>query len=203
MIKRVISALLAVLSVSALVLGLILSHQQRVLADKLIRLHVVANSDSEEDQRMKLRVRDAVLRCTDSVFDNKPENPKAALQAALPEIEMEANRCLRREGSLHRAEVTLKEELFPTREYINFSLPAGKYTALRVTIGDGRGQNWWCVVFPSLCMCASVEEFSDAAQTAGFTDGEVHLITENSDGYVLKFRLIEIFEKIREIFSGE
>ena len=203
MIKRVISALLAALSVSVLVLGLVLSYQQRVLADKLIRLHVVADSDSAEDQRIKLCVRDAVLRCTDSVLGNKPEDPKAALQAALPDIETEANRCLRREGSPRRAKVTLREELFPTREYINFSLPAGKYTALRVTIGEGRGQNWWCVVFPSLCMCASAEEFSDAAQTAGFTDGEVRLITENSDGYVLKFRLIEIFEKIREIFSGD
>ena len=92
-------------------------------------------------------------------------------------------------------------ELFPTREYETFSLPAGTYTALRVTIGSGQGHNWWCVVFPSICVSASTEEFEEAAQTAGLTDGEIQLITESSEGYELKFKSMELVQKLKNLFS--
>lgn len=95
----------------------------------------------------------------------------------------------------------MAKELFPTREYETFSLPAGTYTALRVTIGEGEGHNWWCVVFPSICMSASMDEFEEAAETAGLTEGEIKLITEESDGYVLKFKSIELLEKLKGMFS--
>lgn len=184
------------LSAAVLLGGFYLGRQQQALADKLIRLHVVANSDSDPDQRLKLRVRDAVLAQTQALLDGA-EDPRAALAGHLDRIEQAANRCLARYGSADRAVVTLGEELFPTREYETFSLPAGTYTALRVTIGQGAGHNWWCVVFPSICMSASMEELEEAAAAAGLTDGEIKLITEDTEGYVLKFKTMELLQDIK------
>ena len=198
--KRAISLIALILAAAALTGGTLLQRQQMRLADKLVRLHVVADSDSGYDQQVKLRVRDAVLQETE-VLLRDAENPKAALAANLDRIQAAANDCLRREGCGDRAVVTMGRELFPTREYETFSLPAGTYTALRVTIGSGRGHNWWCVVFPSICVSASAEEFEEAAQTAGLTEGEVRLITESSEGYELKFKSMELVQKLKNLFS--
>ena len=198
--KRAISLIALILAAAALTGGTLLQRQQMRLADKLVRLHVVADSDSGYDQQVKLRVRDAVLQETE-VLLRDAENPKAALAANLDRIQAAANDCLRRESCGDRAVVTMGRELFPTREYETFSLPAGTYTALRVTIGSGRGHNWWCVVFPSICVSASAEEFEEAAQTAGLTEGEVRLITESSQGYELKFKSMELVQKLKNLFS--
>ena len=104
-------------------------------------------------------------------------------------------------GNGEAVTVSLKKELFPTRDYDTFSLPSGVYTALRVNIGQAQGHNWWCVVFPNLCMTASMEELEDAASVAGLSDGEVRLITEESEGYVLKFKSIEILQSIKNYFG--
>lgn len=198
--KKIFGAILMILAVSALLGGFCVSRQQQVLADKLVRLHVVANSDSEADQAVKLQVRDAVLAQTQRLMDGA-EDPRQALSDNLGRIEAAANRCLAEAGSDDRAAVTMGEELFPTRDYETFSLPAGTYTALRVTIGEGEGHNWWCVVFPSLCMSASMEEVEEAAQAAGLTEGEIKLITEESGGYVLKFKTMEWLEEIKRFFA--
>lgn len=198
--KRIITASLLVFSIIVLLGGFLLSRDQRNLSEKLVRLHVVANSDTEADQALKLRVRDAVLVQTQALLKGST-NPKETLSENLDRIEQAANQRLAAEGSSQRAVVTMRRELFPTREYETFSLPAGTYTALRVTIGAGDGHNWWCVVFPSICMSASMDEFEQAAQTAGLTDGEIKLITEDSEGYVLKFKSIEILQDIKNFFS--
>ncbi len=198
--KRIFSLVVLILAAMMLTAGTILQRQQMELADKLVRLHVVADSDSEEDQRVKLQVRDAVLSETQALLRDA-EDPRAALQNNLSRIEDAANACLRQQGSSDRAVVTMARELFPTREYETFSLPAGTYTALRVTIGSGQGHNWWCVVFPSICVSASAEEFEEAAQTAGLTEGEIQLITESSEGYELKFKSMELVQKLKNLFS--
>ena len=198
--KRIFGIILMVLAVAVLLAGFVLGQQQQALSEKLVRLHVVANSDSEEDQTVKLKVRDAVLAETQTILRNA-DDPKAALERHLPQIEAAANACLAREGSSDRAVATMDKELFPTREYETFSLPAGTYTALRVTIGSGQGHNWWCVVFPSICMSASAEEFDQAAQAAGLTDGEIRLITEDSEGYELKFKSMELLQKVKNFFE--
>ena len=198
--KRIFGILFLTLSLLILTGGFWLGRQQQALADKMVRLHVVANSDTDEDQVLKLKVRDAVLEETQLIL-NGAADPRRALAEHLDCIETAANRCLRQEGSSDRAVVTMAKELFPTREYETFSLPAGTYTALRVTIGEGEGHNWWCVVFPSICMSASMDEFEEAAETAGLTEGEIKLITEESDGYVLKFKSIELLEKLKGMFS--
>ena len=137
---------------------------------KLIRLHVVANSDTAEDQRVKLLVRDAVLRAAADALEEETD-PEAALQNGLPTIEQAANETLCRLGSGDTAKVSLRRELFPTRDYETFRLPAGVYRTLRVTIGTGEGHNWWCVVFPALCLPANAKDLEAVCEAAGFTEG--------------------------------
>ena len=166
-----------------------LQREQMALAEKLIRLHVVANSDSEADQAVKLRVRDAVLAVTQPLTAG--EDPYGALAGALPEIQQAAEDCLA------TLAVSLGPEEFPTRVYESFALPAGQYRSLRVTIGQGAGHNWWCVVFPTICFAATASDLESAAVSGGFTDSEVRLITEDG-GYRLKFKCMEWVEQLRQ-----
>lgn len=188
-----ILAALAALTASVFVL---LQRQQAELSEKLIRLHVVANSDSEEDQALKLQVRDAVLAVTEPLLA-ETEDPKAILAENLPAIQSAAEACLRQNGASDPVRVTLGREEFPTRVYDSFSLPAGIYTSLRVTIGAGEGHNWWCVVFPSICFRATATDLEQAAVSAGFSDQEVKLITEANEGYILKFKTLELLQKLQ------
>lgn len=198
--RRIFSTILLLISALVLLTGYALTAEQRNLADKLVRLHVVANSDSEADQNVKLRVRDAVLAETQQLLAGQA-NPEAALRTGIPAIEAAANQTLAGAGSTDRAAVSLGPELFPTREYETFSLPAGRYTALRVTIGEGRGHNWWCVVYPALCLSASAGELEAAAQAAGLSSGEIALITGEAEGYTLKFKALEWLEQIQDWLS--
>ena len=172
-----------------------MQREQQRLADKLIRLHVVANSDSERDQQVKLLVRDAVLSVTENL-------EKEELSHALPAVQRAAETCLAELGEEKAVRVTLGHERFPTRLYENFALPAGTYQTLRVTIGAGEGHNWWCVAFPSICMRATMAELEDAAVSAGFTDGEIRLITADSGPYVWKFKTLELLERLKEVLSS-
>ena len=198
--KKLFSIFALLLAAAVLFTGYALSLEQQRLADKLIRLHVVANSDGVQDQTWKLQVRDVVLAETERILDGE-QAPLEALAENLAQIETAANRCLREQGSEETATVTLQKELLPTRQYETFSLPAGTYTTLRVTIGQGEGHNWWCVVFPSLCMSASMDDLEEAAQTAGLSEGEIRLITEDSEGYELKFKSIELFQKLKNLLT--
>lgn len=197
--KRVILALALVLAATGI--GLVaLQREQQALSEKLIRLHVVAASDSETDQAIKLQVRDAVLAVTEPLVETAAD-PYAALAGALPAIESAASDCLTRLGVADSVTVTLGPEAFPTRVYESFSLPAGQYTSLRVTIGPGEGHNWWCVVFPSICFAATASDLESAAVTAGFSESEVRLITE-ADAYQLKFKAMEWVEQLRQWLLG-
>ena len=149
--------------------GSLLADRQR-LNDELIRFHVVANSDSEEDQSIKLQVRDAVLNSLQNDLNKIADvnEARAYLQAKLPQIQAVANSVLEATGCDCEAVVTLCKEAFDTRYYDTFTLPAGIYEALRITIGEGEGHNWWCVAFPSLCLSATSEEFADKAGGQAF-----------------------------------
>lgn len=190
MLKRILLcalALLAALTASAAAL----QREQQVLSSKLIRLHVVASSDSERDQWEKLRVRDAVLAAAEGM------NPEE-LERSLPRLQEAAQACLKALGSSSSATVTLGREHFPTRLYPTFTLPAGVYRAVRVTIGRGEGHNWWCVVFPSICLRASAEELEAAAVSAGFTQQELSLITAEG-GYVLKLKCMQWLDTLKQL----
>ena len=143
---------------------------QQQLSDKVLRLHVLANSDSEADQALKRKVRDSVLETASAILADCPDRETAELRPTV----------------------------FPTREYEDFTLPAGEYLALRVVLGEGEGHNWWCVVFPPLC-AETTSSLSQTAMAAGLTEEEVALITE-SDGYQLKFKAVELWEKLMAYF---
>lgn len=172
--------------------------QQEELGRKVIRLHVIANSDSPEDQALKLRVRDRVLARAQEILEQSADMEQAeqALTAALPELTREARETLAAEGCAQPVQARLEPAEFPTKDYDGFSLPAGKYLALRVIIGQGAGQNWWCVVFPPLCTAAA-SDVPTVALDAGLTDQEVALITEADEGYILKFKSVELWQTLK------
>ena len=171
---------------------------QQVLADKVVRLHVVANSDTAEDQAVKLQVRDAVAQYTEQVLRScsNREEAQRRLCDLLPELNRLVEDTVRQQGYTYDTSVVLGQAAFPTKTYDGFALPAGEYMALRVLLGEAEGQNWWCVVFPPLC-AAAAGEVSVAAAGAGLSEEEIHLITEDSAGYVIKFKTIELWQKLR------
>lgn len=195
--KRVVSLILLAASALTVTLCAVLQAQSQRMADKIIRLHVVANSDISADQAVKLAVRDAVLREAGRVLDGA-EDPKQAVAAQLPALEAAANAELQRQGSEDLARVSFRRELFPTREYDTFSLPAGVYDSLRVAIGQGEGHNWWCVIFPPLC--AQAAGLSEQAVQA-LSDDDVRLVTESGGGYVVRFRLLELWDALVQRLS--
>ena len=200
--KRVVSLILLAASALTVTLCAVLQAQSQRMADKIIRLHVVANSDTSADQAVKLAVRDAVLREAGRVLDGA-EDPKQAVAAQLPALEAAANAELQRQGSEDLARVSFRRELFPTREYDTFSLPAGVYDSLRVTIGQGEGHNWWCVIFPSLCVPATADGFAEAAAAGGSSTGEIRLMTQADPAYTVKFRSLELLQALKSRLFGE
>ena len=178
--------------------GVWASTSESALAGQVLRLHVVANSDSERDQALKLMVRDAVLAQASEFLDGASDRQSAeqALALHLDKLVRSAEEVLEAEGCGDAVTVTLAGQWFPTKEYDGFSLPAGQYRALRVTIGEGRGQNWWCVVFPPLCLGSVTEESVKTVAGEALTDGQVALITGQDGGYVLKFRFIEWWNEL-------
>lgn len=177
--------------------------QSQKLSDSVVRLHVVANSDSDEDQLFKLEVRDLVLEMTAGLnMGNNAQNAQAVLQDNLDEIETAVRKMTHERGYDYKVSVTLGRENFDTRVYDTFSLPAGNYTSLRVTLGDGAGKNWWCVVFPPICMASCSEELSAEAMAVGLDKGDVALITGNSQVYVLKFKLIELVQSVKMMYNN-
>ena len=171
---------------------------EAALADRVLRLHVVANSDSQGDQARKLLVRDAVLARAGQLLEGIEDRWEAerALAPHLDELAQAGADALARTGNQDRVSVTLADQWFPTKEYDGFSLPAGQYRALKVTIGAGAGRNWWCVVFPPLCLASVSEQSVETAAQGALSQDQVALITGQDGGYVLRFRLIEWWQEL-------
>lgn len=164
----------------------------------VIRLHVLANSDSEEDQALKLQVRDRVLEETEQLFLSAQDKAEAAelVKKNLPAIQSAARQVVLENGYDYDVEVTFQNEYFTTREYDNFTLPAGRYDAVRVKIGAAQGHNWWCVMFPPLCIPAAESE--QKVETVIGVDGKE--IISNRPKYEFKFKILEVLEDIGEWF---
>lgn len=173
--------------------------RQDALAQKMIRLHVIANSDSDADQALKLEVRDKVLDFTTTVLQRSAdmEDAQVRLRKELTRIETIAQREIAAQGYDYPVTAQLASAEFPLKEYDGFSLPAGEYMALRLVIGEGAGQNWWCVVYPPLCTAAATD-MPETAIRASLSGDDVSLITEEDAGYVLKFRSLELWEQLRQ-----
>ncbi len=163
--------------------------RQQELSEKLVRLHVIAASDEPAEQELKLRVRDAVLEYLTPLLDEaeSSEDAQSVISESLGSIQQAASRCA--EG--RRVRVTLGSEYYPTREYEGFTLPAGRYRSLRVILGEGEGHNWWCVVFPPLCVSAA----GQSAALDAMSESDRELITETG-GCELRFRIVELWGEL-------
>jgi len=191
------TALCAVAAILILT-GIVSAAKQEALSKSLIRLHIVGASDSEEDQGVKLAVRDAVMEKYGSAFGKigDVEEGEAFLTENLSDIEELANDTLEAEGSDDRARAYIEDAYFPTRVYDTFTLPPGRYRALKIDIGEAGGKNWWCVLFPPLCMGAA-----ESIEDSGLTDGEIAVITTDSETIRLKFKAVELYYKACALFE--
>ena len=165
----------------------------------VLRLHVIANSDTSVDQNLKLRLRDYILQEGKDIFNGSVnvENAVKKIEPVLPELEKSAKAFVNQAGFDYDVKISLSNEYFTTRTYESVTLPAGKYLALRVVIGSGEGHNWWCVMFPPMCVPAADKK--DEIENV-FTDKEIKLV-ESKPKYEPRFKVVEIYEQIRETIS--
>lgn len=160
-----------------------------------LRLHILASSDSAEDQNVKLLVRDALLEAGADIFSGNTTCEEAIrmIEANKEKLEAVADSVLKANGMDYTADISIAEEYFETRQYDGIKLPAGTYKACKVVLGKGEGHNWWCIMFPPLCLPAAIKKDEDIYTVFG-EDG-ARLVTEEG-GYVIKFRIVEIVEEI-------
>lgn len=170
------------------------------LPRSVLRLHVVANSNSPQDQAVKLKVRDALLAESAAWYQGAEtlEEANFAICTHLQSLTETANQALVENGFPSTARAQVTDMYFPTRYYEGFALPAGTYRTLRVTIGEGKGQNWWCVVFPALCLPAA-ENREEVLSNLPESQRE---IVENPQKYQVEFKLLEWYEQLRDLLAG-
>ena len=163
------------------------------IRNKILRMHVIANSDSIEDQDLKLKVRDAVLLKGKEIFDGSitAEDAEEKIKPQIADLKETALSVIKNEGFDYDVNITVQKDYFKTRTYDNaVTLPAGYYTAVKVIIGEGNGKNWWCVMFPPMCLPAANAECKiDDVLNSEETD-----IVTNGNKYKLKFKIVEIYE---------
>ncbi len=190
-----------------LLFSLILSYAESTgsdIANSVVRLHIVANSNSAEDQELKLKVRDRILAETSHVFNNTPTASDALSKARqhsdlIKQIALDE---IRQNGFDYDVSVSVGESAFPTKTYGDIILPSGKYNAVKVKIGNGSGENWWCVMYPPLCFTSGVLSVSDEAKTnlkKSLSPSSYELITKSPDSSIpveIKFRIVEVFQEL-------
>jgi stage II sporulation protein R len=189
--KKTVSFVLSLLFVALFLAALPIDGEEEIYGD-VIRLHVLAASDTAEDQERKLAVRDAILSTYGERLGSATSLAEAGSMltpAFLSEMKKTATEVLSAKGCDMPVEVTFTEESYPTREYPTFSLPAGTYLSLRVIIGEGEGQNWWCVLYPPLCNAGAMDEVP-----IGISDAEYRLISRS--GWKVRFRTLELLRSI-------
>ena len=189
--KNVLFSCLCILA-ATLFLAVVPTDAEGAVYDDTVRLHILANSDTDEDQALKLALRDAVLaEFGESLSKNNSAiQAKADLQLRLDEIESFCREEITRLGYAYDVSVALSEEWYDTREYDGFTLPRGVYTSLRIIIGEGGGKNWWCVMFPPLCLDIACESAPYDDAVGGYSGEEIRLIS--GGGYNVKFKLLEL-----------
>lgn len=169
------------------------------ISDEVFRLHILANSDSDDDQSLKLKVRDRVLEYTEELFANS-DSKEAAESVVCENLQSIANTAYAEvldNGYDYSVKAEITNMHFATRYYENYTLPSGNYDALRITIGEGRGHNWWCVMYPSLCI-SSVEQQDEKAHEV-FSDEQYDIV--KNEEYTYKFKLVELFEDLCSLFK--
>lgn len=195
---KIIGALCLSFLVMFTIMNILPVNGEGEIYDDMIRLHVIANSDSEEDQSLKLKVRDAVLFEAEKIKAEDSNDAYIKTEESLAILENAAKEKINEEGYDYNVSVVLGEEKYPEREYDGFVLPEGTYTSLRVLIGEAEGKNWWCVLYPPLCTAAASER-EEVFIAAGFTGEQYKAITHsNKKTYKIKFKIAEI---IKDLFD--
>ena len=194
--------LVCVFVLCAAICNILPIHGEEKIYESVVRLHGLANSDSEEDQALKLKVRDAVLSyVSPRVIDSASrEEAIAILESELDEIKREAERVVMAEGYAYGVQISLTVEEYPTRNYESMSFPSGKYVSLRVMLGEAEGQNWWCVLFPPLCLSAATEKSTneEAFIAVGLNSDQYKIITETDEAaYYLRFKILEVIQDLK------
>ena len=195
---KTVTLYLFTLLIALTVLLALPTHGEEQIYEDVLRLHVLANSDSEEDQALKLAVRDEILSVYGTALSktgNKEEATSVAV-SLLPEIEKTAAAKINALGYNYPVRVSLDTEYYTTRVYGDLTLPAGEYLSLRVVIGEGAGQNWWCVLYPPLCLSLATDDGKTAEDSVpvGLTPTEYRLISDHDGEYALKFKVLEWLE---------
>ena len=184
-----------------LIVGLMPVHGEAKIYDSVVRLHVLANSDSEEDQALKLEVRDAILEVTNPLLEDcsNRDEAEAVLREHLDEIVAVSQKTVHDAGHNETVTAVFDEETYPERTYDRFCFPSGTYLSLRVMIGAGDGHNWWCCLFPPVCRAAasvSTKEAEDAFISVGLTPDQYKIITEtDSTVYKVRFKMLELVKR--------
>lgn len=201
-LRRWEAALMAGVAI-ALLCGMYLDHEQEALAADVIRLHVIANSDSQEDQQLKLAVRDRILEYAAGLYQpgDDLETVRRRMEGSLTHLAAAGYTAVEEQGYSYPVTANIERTWFPTKTYADFALPAGYYTALRIVIGEGEGQNWWCVAFPPLCLGSASRTVDEAAAAGLFSQREVALITGETQNYVIRFKMMEWWQQLKRIVS--
>ena len=195
--KKSVLILLSALLLLIALLSILPIHSESLIYDEVLRLHVIANSDSDADQKLKLLVRDAILEETQKILKNAKSREEAEKiisehSALLENIALETVRKNRFDYSVA---LELGKEKYPTKNYESCAFPSGEYLSLRIKIGEASGENWWCVLFPPLCLSAATDK--DAFTSVGITDSQYQIITETDNPkYKIRFKLLESFEQL-------
>ena len=178
------------------VLSFLPVHGESELYQSVVRLHVLANSDSDEDQNLKLIVRDKILEKAKSLLSecNSQKEAQAIIESNLYVFESIVQSTVISEGYEYEVRIKLSDEEYPTKNYESCCFPSGNYLSLQILIGEAKGQNWWCVLFPPLCLSAA-SEGSEAFAEVGLTGEQYNVITETENPrYKVRFKLLEVFD---------
>lgn len=170
------------------------------IRENVVRLHILANSDSNEDQQLKYRIRDAVISYSSEIFDGTLNKSQAMIKAAqnIPFLKGIAEQTVKQSGYNYKIDVKLDKTYFNTRTYTNATFPAGFYDSLIITVGEGKGKNWWCVMFPPLCISAAGENVS----VDDVLDEEQTEIVQNPKRYKCRFWIVEKYYELKNfVFS--
>ena len=195
--KKYLTILLSALLLLIALLSILPIHSESLIYDEVLRLHVIANSDSDADQELKLLVRDAILGETRKILKNAKSREEAEKiisenSALLENIAIET---VRKNQFDYPVTLELGREKYPTKNYESCAFPSGEYLSLRIKIGEASGENWWCVLFPPLCLSAATDK--DAFTSVGITDSQYQIITETDNPkYKIRFKLLESFEQL-------
>lgn len=197
--KNLFKSMVVALLLASVFTFLPFEQECRGISDEVLRIHILANSDSDYDQTLKLKVRDQILKYTDGLYSNVSSKEEAIdiTNKHIEEIVTTAENTLKANGCEKQVKAEICNMDFNTRYYGDITMPSGNYTALRVTIGSGEGKNWWCVMYPSLCLYTS----SDANTLEDELSDKQYEVVTDTPKYEFKFKILEYFDYFCNLLS--